>query len=505
MHLNLRLFYKLIAIVLIPFVFEGILAWSFFNMVESAQTQASNERKARRASADLNDLYQRTTDTARLVGVVVLRQKAPSAADFNRQEQTMAGDLKDIRELVHDDPSMLKQVDELEQNINASLRVVEESLSDVESNDQMAAVSKLKFLKNTAPVVTEKLSTLRNHFEEKADEHFYRQADDFKRVHTLTWIGILFNALLVLGLALVAGIERNIRSRLMVLVENTHRLAKQQPLLPPVGGTDEIAHLDKVFKQMAQALDEARRQREEIERVKQEFVSMISHDLRTPLTSIQVFVSMLAKGMYGDVGEKIKDKAAMADRNASRLIRLINDLLDIEKMEAGQLALACEDVPVSSIVERSLESVRDFADKNKVVLEGTTCGDMLVRADADRIVQVLVNLLSNAIKFSPQGETVTVAVDDGETLLTVKVIDHGRGVPQNLQDSIFERFKQVEAKDATEKKGTGLGLAICKAIVEQHGGTIGLESQEGKGSVFHFTLPKAHTMANAQALAMKHA
>src|SRR6185437_13301787 len=156
-------------------------------------------------SADLNDLYQRTTDTARLVGVVVLRQKAPSAADFNRQEQTMAGDLKDIRELVHDDPSMLKQVDELEQNINASLRVVEESLSDVESNDQMAAVSKLKFLKNTAPVVTEKLSTLRNHFEEKADEHFYRQAEDFKRVHTLTWIGILFNALLVLGLALVAG------------------------------------------------------------------------------------------------------------------------------------------------------------------------------------------------------------------------------------------------------------------------------------------------------------
>jgi signal transduction histidine kinase len=505
MRLNLRLFYKLVAIALIPFVFEGILAVSLFNMVASAQTQALNERKARRASADLNDLYQRTTDTARLVGVVVLKQKAPSAAEFNRQQQTMAGDLKDIRELVQDDPAMLKQVDELEQNINASLRVVGESLSDVESHDQMAAVSKLKYLRTTAPVVTEKLSTLRNYFEEKADEHFYRQQDSHKSLQTLIWIGIVFNLLLVLALALVAGIERNIRSRLMVLVENTHRLAKQQPLLPPVGGTDEIAHLDKVFTDMAQALEEARKQREEIERLKQEFVSMISHDLRTPLTSIQVFVSMLAKGMYGDIGDKIKDKASMADRNASRLIRLINDLLDMEKMEAGQLALACEEVPLGSIVERSLESVRDFADKNKVTLEGTTGSAELVNVDADRIVQVLVNLLSNAIKFSPAGAAVTVSVEDGERWMTVKVIDRGRGVPQHLQTSIFERFKQVEAKDATEKKGTGLGLAICKAIVEQHGGTIGLESTEGKGSIFHFTLPKAQTVDSIEATAVKQA
>src|SRR5207237_1262146 len=152
-------------------------------------------------------------------------------------------------------------------------------------------------------------------------------------------------------------------------------------------------------------LDDARKQREQIERVKQEFVNMISHDLRTPLTSIQVFSSMLAKGMLGQTNDKIKEKAGMADRNASRLISLINDLLDMEKMEAGQLALERQDVPVSSIVERSLESVQDFAVKAGVTVSATDCDieskNVNVNVDGDRVVQVLVNLLSNAIKFSP--------------------------------------------------------------------------------------------------------
>jgi signal transduction histidine kinase len=271
-------------------------------------------------------------------------------------------------------------------------------------------------------------------------------------------------------------------------------------LLPDVGGDDEIAHLDGVFKDMAKALEQAEKERQEIERLKQEFFSMISHDLRTPLTSIQVFVNMLSKGMFGEVSEKAKSKALMADRNATRLIGLINDLLDVDKMESGQLSLAREQAPLRMIIDRAIDSVRGVSDQQGVSVESLITDDVDVFADSDRMVQVLVNLLGNAVKFSDKGSTVKIGVLQRGDDVRVEVMDSGRGVPENLRESIFERFKQVSAKDSTEKKGTGLGLAICKAIVEQHGGKIGCDSVVGHGSTFWFTLPlevKDANLANA--------
>jgi signal transduction histidine kinase len=230
-------------------------------------------------------------------------------------------------------------------------------------------------------------------------------------------------------------------------------------------------------------------ERKEIERMKQEFVSMISHDLRTPLTSIQMFLSMLTKGLFGSVSDKLLSKAQMADRNAVRLIGLINDLLDIDKMESGQLNLACESTAMPFVVERSIDSVRGFAEQSGVSLESACEDGLTVHADGDRLVQVIVNLLGNAVKFSPKGSTVKVVGKRDGTQARIEIIDQGRGVPEHLVSTIFERFKQVSAKDSTEKKGTGLGLAICKAIVEQHGGKIGCVSTVGQGSTFWFTLP----------------
>jgi signal transduction histidine kinase len=190
----------------------------------------------------------------------------------------------------------------------------------------------------------------------------------------------------------------------------------------------------------------------------------------------------------------------MAEANSQRLIRLINDLLDIEKMEAGKLELAPQATPVQPIIDQSIAAVNDFAAQNHVTIE-TASTDAWVNADSDRVVQVLINFLSNAVKYSDKDSTVTIACLATDGAVEIRVIDRGRGIPPEFTEKIFDKFQQVDAKDKREKKGTGLGLAICKAIVEQHGGTIGVESAVGEGSTFWFTLPAA-TPVNANGSAV---
>ena len=237
-------------------------------------------------------------------------------------------------------------------------------------------------------------------------------------------------------------------------------------------------------------------ERREIERMKEEFVAMISHDLRTPLGSVMGFIDLLGDGVYGELTDQGLSRTELAARNIRRLLRLINDLLEITKLESGKLDLDLSNFSSSSIVERSLLSVKELGDKAEVELLSSG-SDLQIKADEHRLERVIVNLLSNAIKFSPKGATVTVHVehyaDDQTNFAIFKVIDKGRGIPASHLKTVFDRYKQVKASDASELKGTGLGLAICKGIVEQHGGKIDVESAgiEGEGSAFWFTIPLA--------------
>jgi PAS domain S-box-containing protein len=230
-------------------------------------------------------------------------------------------------------------------------------------------------------------------------------------------------------------------------------------------------------------------ERREVERLKKEFVSTVSHELRTPLTSIRGSLGLLAGGVLGELPPQAAEVIAVAERNVVRLVRLINDILDLERYDTGRIEMNFETVALDSVFTRSLEAVRSFADQEGVILE-TSPTEAQVRGDGDRLVQVLVNLLSNAVKFSPRGSTVRLWASREKGWAQVCVRDQGRGVPPSLRAAIFERFRQVEASDSRQKGGSGLGLAICKAIIEQqHGGSIGVESEEGKGSVFWFRLP----------------
>ncbi len=229
----------------------------------------------------------------------------------------------------------------------------------------------------------------------------------------------------------------------------------------------------------------------EIDRMKNEFISAVSHELRTPLTSIRGSLDLMASGVTGELPEEALALTRIAQRNCERLVRLINDVLDIEKIEAGRMEIARDPIVLEALVERAVESMRPYAAELEVELRfESSAPGALVRGDADRLVQVMDNLLSNAAKFSPVGETVDIALERRGPLLRISVSDHGPGIAPEHHAQVFQKFAQIDASAARRREGTGLGLHIARGLVEGLGGRIGFSSKPGLGSTFYFELPE---------------
>jgi len=231
-------------------------------------------------------------------------------------------------------------------------------------------------------------------------------------------------------------------------------------------------------------------ERKRTAQLKDEFVSTVSHELRTPLTSVTASLALLSKGMAGPLSESALRLVSIAHSNSQRLVRLINDILDIEKMDSGKMLFNFEKVNTRAIVEQAIETVRAYADELgvNVRLDAMSVSGE-VRADSDRLTQVVSNLLSNAIKFSPCGADVTVGIEHRDDAIRIAVRDHGPGIPDDFKSRIFGKFAQADASDTRRKGGTGLGLSIVKEIVTRMGGLVGFESTLGHGALFFVQLP----------------
>ncbi len=717
--LNLTLFHKALILVVLPLAFEAVFFGTLLNMLHQAEVEGRREQHAKEVMLSLNQLMGCLMDGTRAIAMYVALRQEDALNKYLEVVRPVPEELARLRALLKDEPGASKAMDEFDGSVNEVMNVLNDGIELVKGGDIHAGLKRIRETQRIMRALNNYMDAVRARSKAVADQSSELQERARFTMKIILIAGMLFNVLLAFSLAFY--FNRGTTRRLSLVMDNTRRLAKREQLHPPVGGGDEIAHLDGFFRTMADELETARKkelaviehaedvicsidsdgrfakvspasakvwgyqpeeligsrfdriinnndvartsevvnqlmsgcesfpfecritckngttvdilwsahwserdrslfcvahditerklaedllraseervrlivesmpvglvitdragliqmvnpttltmfeysqpeligqslkllfagakevqqsefmsditgkaigriyeteavrrsgqplpvqlsltgfqamdgdcylavilditERKEIERLKQEFVAMISHDLRTPLTSIQIFLNMLTKGTYGAMTETGMKKADMADRNATRLINLVNDLLDIEKMESGQLELNRQPSTLGSPIERSVESVRAFAEKNGVTIDTGPISQTEVLADSDRLVQVITNLLGNAVKFSPAGTAVIISTSETPNTVTVEIKDHGRGVPDHLRQTIFERFKQVEIKDATEKKGTGLGLAICRAIVEQHGGEIGVDSEEGQGSTFWFRLP----------------
>ena len=287
-----------------------------------------------------------------------------------------------------------------------------------------------------------------------------------------------------------------IQGRTTTSVEDTYRCAdgRQIPVevtASPLDGDSGTSGAVIVFRDITQ--------RREVDRMKKEFVSVVSHELRTPLTAIRGSLGLLAGDRLGELTPPAARMIRIALDSTERLGRLVNDILDIERMESGSMPMDFRDHDASDLVRTAVSQLRPIATEARVpILTGRVEGR--VTADGDRIVQTLVNLIGNAIKFSPAGGVVTVAAarDDHEQMIVFSVADQGRGIPADKLERIFERFEQVDSSDGREMGGSGLGLAISRSIVERHDGSIWADNAPSGGAVFRFTVPQAQDAADPQ-------
>jgi PAS domain S-box-containing protein len=232
-------------------------------------------------------------------------------------------------------------------------------------------------------------------------------------------------------------------------------------------------------------------ERKKVERLQAEFVSTVSHELRTPLTSIRGSLGLVAGGMTGSQAPETRELVDIALNNCDRLVRLINDILDMEKMQSGRMEFRLRTVELAAAVRQAMAANEAFAAAHRtrlVLLGEPASGEVVV--DEDRLAQVLTNLISNAAKFTPEDSVVEVSVSQAGERLRVGVRDHGPGISAEFKDRVFQRFSQADSSDSRQKGGTGLGLNISKAIVEQLNGRIGFEDAPGGGTCFFFELPR---------------
>jgi len=229
-------------------------------------------------------------------------------------------------------------------------------------------------------------------------------------------------------------------------------------------------------------------QRYALDRLKDEFISTVSHELRTPLTSIRGALGLLSSGILGEVNEKAANLLRIALTNSDRLVRLINDILDLERIQSGREPLAFRPVRMAELIRQAIDGMQPVAEAAGVQLICDTT-QVEIAADSDRLLQVLTNLISNAVKFSPPNSSVSIMLRPGVSGVTLSVIDQGRGIPADKLEAIFGRFQQVDASDSRQKGGSGLGLAICRTIVVQHSGRIWAERNPVRGSTFRVYLP----------------
>jgi len=591
---DFKLSHQLLLLVLTPLILELAFVYWLYSAFIDMERKAQQAEDARQIATHINKFLR---------GAMIIAAKNRFAA-ANRELlgsdqdiiQECRQELRLLYKYAEKKPEEWQLLDKINRSIDQGIKQGQAIQECIAKKDLDAAV---KLRKDLVPLLHDTMTNLEAFRQEAARleefaPHIVQQRQDLIR-QALT-IGVCLNLLIAFAMAMVAN--KSLVARLKVLSDNARALEANLPLQPSPGGKDEIAQLDRTFRDMASGLATAREyekgekqqllqivhglplglalvdetgriamtnktfstmlsrseeelvnsiicslfkpqldfenfrqksqldairqdgagfpvelasapiktrdgtrwlmlvvditERQELDRMKQQFVAVVSHELRTPLTNMGMFLDMVEKGLYGRLEASGMDVLPGIQQGVDRLIKLTTDLMDVERLGAGALHLDIKPLAIDRGIEESIKTVVPQAEAKGVAIPFENCG-CTVNADKERFVQVMVNLLSNAIKFSPADSQVLIRVTriDEDNMMRIEVCDSGPGVPAEMQEKIFDRFQQVNIDDAKKRGGAGLGLAICKSIVELHGGKIGVDKESCPGAKFWFTLPVA--------------
>lgn len=530
MGIPLKLYHKAFILVSIPLIVQLAVFACFCQTLVSVEEALEEESKATRINYHLNKLNFTLLAAARSLQLSTFRLGSKNVGSVQEKLKEADTEFAQLHKLLEEHPNHQQTLKQMQATVDMAYGLVRDADRNNAKGNFDAARADLSLLRGMTPELVNRMGdvsasadkltghAVEDESKQSGDpvltagstgrlsrvlEHAARFAAINKNLEQLTGqfttlsqesLGkeragrrmlAVFTVLSVVNMALAIVLlfiyNRDITQRLKVLMENTARFMRGAQLQDPIPGSDEISSLDKIFHDMATVVAAAARQ-------KQEFTAMITHDLRTPLTSIKGGLHLVQINPDSTLSESSTKLIKNMESATDMLIKLINDLLDVEKLEAGKMDMVFEDVPMAYVLEQSLEAVRFLAQKKSVKIEMPAC-DLEIHADGDRLVQVLINLLSNAIKYSPKEAVVCVSLKEEQNWLEVRVTDQGPGIPEEYKEKLFQRFQQVNLPERRSYGGTGLGLAICKEIVNAHDGQVGIESVEGQGSTFWFKIP----------------
>lgn len=464
-------------------VMECILVGRLVFLLRVAEDQLTREQHTQNVIYHLNrQANQMQRLTIEFIRFVVTKEQEETARQVEISK-AQSREFEKLEELLKDDPQQLQKVLDLKKTLetsNSLMAVCRQAYFEGNQTQHWQLAAKLHTISDRC---TRKCDRILDDFIERARddrENLLRLRGDVEN-----WLIVVSVANLVLCVSLVVWFSSAVTHPLATIVDNMRRLADGRALNKGLSSTDELGSLDRTFHNMADEIEAAKQR-------KKELVAMVSHDLRAPLSTVNGALALIEKEGFDPSSQEGARTIKVAKDSVSRLLDLVNDLLDIEKLETGTLDMDLDCVDLGYIVEKSIDSVFGLCQsKNVTVSHSSTT--LQVIADTSRAIQVMTNLLSNAVKHSPSGGEVRVEV--GKILTTkmaeIKIVDRGEGISQESFGAIFKPFHQLSASDGHRGQGTGLGLAISKAIIEAHGGTIGVVSEVGKGSTFWIMIPLA--------------
>jgi len=320
------------------------------------------------------------------------------------------------------------------------------------------------------------------------------QQETFSQSNSIIKTEVIIQILLVIDLAILILVLYIIRQSLSPLESISKALSKVKEGVYgekiEYSGTDEIKQLVENFNIMSNTIKEKEKEAKKTEISKDEFIAMITHELKTPLVPIQGYADMLLKDHFGKLTDKQRDRISMIKSSSELLLSMISDLLDAEKLALGQLRMKKEDSNIKNTIEQAINTLKPQSKKDNIEIS-TNVVDFTINHDQERIRQVITNLIKNSLNAAePNSGKIELIMEILPTEIKISIKDNGVGIPLEHQKDLFKKFYQVDSTLTRKSGGSGLGLAICKGIIDNHGGQISVVSIPNKGATFSFTIPK---------------